>query len=106
MDHTNVQSNSRSRKVDGVQLFRLARQLEYRTRALLRLESRMRCFSLDLDLEDAGSLPSGLHASTGCGWLHHKGVTRVSRSRDAFEQRPSGKTSDLFITGQRECHSK
>src|SRR5262249_9529359 len=62
MDHTDVQSDSRSGQVERMELLRLARQLEDCTRTFFRFESRVRGFSLDLDRKHSRSLPARFHA--------------------------------------------
>ena len=59
MDHTDIQSDSGSGKIERVELFRLSRQFENCARAFFRFESCVCSFSLDLDRKDSSSLPAG-----------------------------------------------
>src|ERR1041385_6107881 len=91
--------------VDRVQLLRLTGQLENRTRALFRLQSRMRGFPFNLDREDARSFPARLHSTTGRRRLHHKRATHRLIFRHLLDEGPARQTPDLFITRQNQCHS-
>src|ERR1044071_2948391 len=105
MDHDDVQRDSRASQVDRVQLFCLTSEFENRTRAFFRFESRVRGFSLNLDREDAGSLPAGLDPTTGRGRLHYKRTTHWLSFRGLLDKGPSRQTPDLFITRQHQCYS-
>src|SRR6185436_17863554 len=74
VDHSDVQSNSRSCPIDGVKLFGLSSEFEYRARPFLRLEPRVCGPSFHPDREHAGSLAPGFHTSAGRGRFHHKRV--------------------------------
>src|SRR5262245_4003981 len=89
MDHADIQRDSRSGKMARAQLLGLAIELEKFTRALLRLQSRVRGFSVDLDRKNTGAFATSLHSTTRRGRLHHKRTAHRLRLRRLLDERPS-----------------